>query len=108
MIGCTVLLAFVGLAGVVTAQVVTTQTVAPKTERAQRFKVRGRVVDESDDAVQGVLIRVYAAGSDGPPPAQRFPTFTDDHGDFSLTLRRGKYYILARPIGGMDNRSDRK
>jgi hypothetical protein len=106
MIGSTVLLAFVGLAGVVTAQVATTQTAAPKTEKAQRFKVRGRVVDGSDDAVLGVLIRVEADSSDGPPPAQRFPTFTDDHGDFSLSLGRGQYYILASPIGGLDNQSE--
>jgi protocatechuate 3,4-dioxygenase beta subunit len=106
MIGCTVLLAFVGLAGVVTAQVVTTQTVAPKSEKTQRFKVRGRVVDESDDAVQGVLIRVEAAGSDGPPTAQRLPTVTDEHGDFNLSLGQGKYYIMASPIGGMDNQPE--
>ena len=106
MIGRAVLLAFVGLAGVVTAQVATTQTVVPKTEKAQRFKVRGRVVDESDDAVQGVVVRVEPVWSDGPLPVQRFPTFTDDHGEFSLSLGRGEYYILACPIGGMDNRPE--
>jgi hypothetical protein len=91
---------------VVTAQVVTIQTVAPKTGKAQRFKVLGRVVDDSEDAVQGVLIRVEAAQSDGPLPAQRFPTLTDDHDEFSLSLGRGKYYIVASPIGGIDNRSE--
>lgn len=106
MIGRTVQLAFVGLAGIVTAQVVTAQTVAPKAEKAQRFKVRGRVVDESGDALQGVLIGVETAGSDGPAPAQRFPNSTDDHGDFSLILERGKYYIRASPIGGLDNQSE--
>jgi protocatechuate 3,4-dioxygenase beta subunit len=106
MIGRTARVLFVGLAGVVTAQVVTAQTVTPKTEKAKRFKVRGRVVDESDDAVQGVLIRVEAAWSDGPLPTQRFPTFTDDHGEFRLTLGPGKYYVVASPIGGMDNQPE--
>jgi len=106
MIGRTILLVSVGLAGVVTAQVAPTQTIAPKTEKEQRCKVLGRVVDESDDAVQGVLIRVEAARSDRPLPAQRFPTFTDDHGEFSLSLGQGEYYVLANPIGGMENRSE--
>jgi protocatechuate 3,4-dioxygenase beta subunit len=106
MIGRTVLLAFVGLAGVVTAQVATAQTVAPKTEKAPRFKVLGRVVDESGDAVQGVLIGVEAAWSDEPLSGRQFTIFTDDHGEFSLSLGRGEYYIVASPIGGMDNRSE--
>jgi protocatechuate 3,4-dioxygenase beta subunit len=106
MIGRTIPLVFVGLAGVVTAQVAPTQTVAPKTEKEQRFKVLGRAVDESDDAVQGVLIRVEPARSDGPLPAQRFPPFTDEHGEFSLSLGRGEYYIMASPIGGTDNRAE--
>jgi len=101
MIGSTVLLAFVGL-----AQVVTAQSVAPKTEKAQRFEVRGRVVDESDDAVQGVSIRVEAAESDEPPPVQRFRIVTDEHGDFSLSLERGRYYISASPTGGLDNQQE--
>lgn len=106
MVGWRVLFAFVGLAGVVTAQVVTTRTVGPKAEKAQRFEVRGRVVDESGDAVQGVRIRVEAVGSDGRPTAQRFPNDTDDHGDFSLSLEQGKYYIKASPMGGLDNQPE--
>jgi len=112
MIGGTVLLAFVGLTGVVTAQVVapqvvTTQTVPPKSERAQRFEVHGRVVDESGDAVQGVPIRVEAAASDGPPTIRRLPIVTDEQGGFRLSLDPGKYYIMANPVVGLlDNQAE--
>jgi protocatechuate 3,4-dioxygenase beta subunit len=107
MIGSKVLLAFVGLAGVLTAQVVATQTVAPKTEKAQFFEVRGRVVDESGDSVRGVPIRVEAAGPDGPPTIRRFPIATDEHGDFSLSLGQGKYYFMSNPVAGLlDNRQE--
>lgn len=101
MIGGTVLVVFVSLAGVLIAQ-----NADSKTERARRFEVRGRVVDENDDAVQGVLIRVEAASSDVPLPAQRSQIFTDDRGAFKLSLGAGKYYILASPSQGMDNQRE--
>ncbi len=102
----TALLAFVGLAGVITAQVLPPQTATPKTEKAQRFNLHGRVVDETGDPIQGVLIGAHDVDPDRSPPAQRFPNYTDEHGDFSLTLERGKYYIKASPIGGLDNQPE--
>ncbi|HEV3196494.1 MAG TPA: carboxypeptidase-like regulatory domain-containing protein, partial [Bryobacteraceae bacterium] len=101
MIGRTALVVFVSLTGVLIAQ-----NLESKTENAQRFEVRGRVVDENDDVVQGILIRVEAASSNVPMPAQRSRIFTDDRGAFSLSLGPGKYYISASPMEGMDNQPE--
>ena len=82
-----------------------------KIEMAQRYVVAGRVVDENGDPLQSVLVHAETASPDEPlrpPPPQEspLPIFTDDHGEFHLSLAPGQYYIAASPLGGLDNEAE--
>jgi hypothetical protein len=73
-------------------------------EQAQRCVVGGSVVDENGDPVQNALVRAEPSSPAQPPPGPA--TFTDDRGEFSLSLPPGIYYIAARSLGGLDDQPE--
>jgi hypothetical protein len=72
-------------------------------ERAQPCVIGGRVVDENGDAVQSVLVSAQPVAPDKP---SLWSTFTDDHGEFHLSVPTGAYYVVATTLGGMDDQPE--
>src|ERR1035437_8025658 len=66
-------------------------------EITPRAVIAGRVVDESGDPVEHVVVECMA-GAPGASPIASPPLWnapTDDRGDFRLVLAPGKYYLRA-------------
>ena len=80
------------------------QTADSNPEKPQRFEIRGQLVDEAANAVEGILVRAEPVSPERP--LLRGSTYSDDHGEFKLSLPEGRYYLAANPIEELENQPE--